>query len=57
MDCFESDKNNLDGMLYSYSDAALGGGRIVVKWYVLIDLTQQVTISCNSPKYRTASMR
>ena len=24
---------------------------------VLIDLTQQVTISCNSPKYRTASMR
>lgn len=25
--------------------------------YVLIDLTQQVTISCNSPKYRTASMR
>ena len=25
--------------------------------FVLIDLTQQVTISCNSPKYRTASMR
>lgn len=32
MDCFESDKNNLAGMLYSYSDAALGGGSIVVKW-------------------------
>ena len=28
-----------------------------IKSYVLIDLTQQVTISCNSPKYRTASMR
>lgn len=25
--------------------------------FVLIDLTQQATISCNSPKYRTASMR
>ena len=29
----------------------------IEKNYVLIDLTQQVTISCNSPKYRTASMR
>ena len=29
----------------------------VILLFVLIDLTQQVTISCNSPKYRTASMR
>ena len=32
-------------------------GSLAIKKYVLIDLTQQATISCNSPKYRTASMR
>ena len=31
--------------------------QVLLKGKVLIDLTQQVTISCNSPKYRTASMR
>ena len=55
--------------VYFYSiDAQLKAviDRSVARWtevkdkefyYVLIGLTQQVTISCNSPKYRTASMR
>ena len=46
-------------MVDYYRERIENGAYIVdgEKNIVLIDLTQQVTISCNSPKYRTASMR